>query len=71
MDFAKKLGENLKDWREGAGLTQLKLAKITGIHQSMISRWEAGTNLPSIRDLIVLADFYHISLDELVDREQK
>ena len=71
MDFECELGENLKEWREEAGLSRRKLAKITGIHQNMLSRWEAGTNLPSIRGLITLANFYHISLDELVDRENK
>ncbi len=69
MDFESQLGKNLREWREGAGLTQLKLSELTGINQSMFSRWESGENLPSIRDLITLADFYHISLDELVGRD--
>ena len=34
----------------------------------MISRWEAGVNLPSIADLVTLADFYRITLDELIGR---
>ncbi len=70
MEFHVSLGKNLKDWREGAGLTQSGLAHATGIHQCMISRWEAGVNLPSITDLVTLADFYRITLDELIGRKE-
>lgn len=66
----EKLAKSLKYWREAANLTQMALSQKTGINQCMISRWEAGVNLPSIRDLITLADFYHISLDELVGRKE-
>ncbi len=70
MNFHEKLAASLKYWRETANLTQLALSHKTGINQCMISRWEAGANLPSIRDLVTLADFYRISLDELVGREE-
>ena len=70
MDYGILLGNSLKYWRETANLTQSALARETGIHQCMISRWEAGINLPSIVDLITLAEFYKISLDELVGRKE-
>ena len=70
MEYGILLGKNLKYWREASNLTQNALARKTGIHQCMISRWEAGINLPSIVDLITLAEFYRISLDELVGRKE-
>lgn len=70
MDNHVLLGKSLKYWREASNLTQNSLAHETGIHQCMISRWEAGINLPSIVDLITLADFYKITLDELVGRKE-
>lgn len=70
MDFNVLLGKSLKYWRETSNLTQNGLAHATGIHQCMISRWEAGINLPSIADLVTLADFYHITLDELIGRKE-
>ncbi len=64
-----KLGENLKNLRVAYGLTQQQLADATGIKQQNISRWEKGVHVPDILECIKLADFYHISLDELVDRD--
>ena len=67
MDFAKEL----KQHREMNGLTQAEVAKATGLNQSSISRWEEGKRSPSIEYCIILADFYGISLDELVGHEVK
>ena len=67
MDFAKEL----KQHREMNGLTQAEVAKATGLNQSSISRWEEGKRSPSIEYCIILADFYGISLDELVGHEIK
>lgn len=58
----------LKEQREKANLTQNALAKATGISHQNISRWEKGTILPNIDFCVKLADFYNISLDELIGR---
>ena len=65
----RKIGEALKYQREQANLSQLKLAEATGISQQKISYYESGKHSPSIDDCIILADFYEISLDELVGRK--
>lgn len=65
----KNYGIALKDIREEKGISQSELAKLTGIKQQNISRWEAGTTLPNIDFCVQLADFYGISLDELVGRD--
>lgn len=65
MDY----GKALKYQRELNGYTQSKLAKETGISQQMISYWEANCGLPNIDFCVRLANFYNISLDELVGRE--
>lgn len=62
---------NMKQQREIAGLTQPELAKATGIHQANISRWENKERTPSIEQCAILADFYGISIDELVGHEIK
>ena len=64
-------GEALKYQREINGLTQSALAKATGLKQQMISWWEAGKGLPNIDFCVQLADFYGITLDELVGRDVK
>ena len=62
------IGESLKFQRVSHGLTQSELAKATGLKQQMISWWEAGKGLPNIEFCVRLAEFYDISLDELVGR---
>ncbi|MBE7068428.1 MAG: helix-turn-helix transcriptional regulator [Clostridiales bacterium] len=65
------IGKALKEQRLLQGLTQVELSKQTEIPQSTISAWEKGVNVPNVMDCIQLADFYGISLDELVGREVK
>ena len=63
------IGEMLKEHRKTNGLSQPTLAKETGILQQNISRWESGKHIPDILECIKLADFYGITLDELVGRD--
>lgn len=65
------IAEALKFKREEEGLSQSALAKATGISQPKISYYESGKHLPLIDDCIKLADFYGITLDELVGRNFK
>ena len=67
----KKYGEILKYYRETNNLSQLELAKHTGLSQQAISLWEKDKRVPSITNCEILADFYGISLDELVGRDFK
>lgn len=62
-------GEALKYQREVAGISQLELSKKIGTSHQNVNRWEKGEVLPSIDFLVKLADFYGISLDELVGRK--
>lgn len=59
----------LKYHREANRVSQTALSKATGIPQTTISAYENGTNVPNIVNCIILADFYGITLDELVGRE--
>ena len=63
------IGQALKYQREINGLSQSDLARKTGLKQQMISWWEADKGLPGIEPCIVLADFYGISLDDLLGRD--
>lgn len=64
----ERIGIELKYRRENKGLSQSSLAKATGISQQKISYYESGKHSPPIEDCIKLADFFSISLDELVGR---
>lgn len=60
------IGKALKERLEAAGLSQSELAKGVGMHQQTISRWESNENAPNVLDCIRLAQFYGITLEELL-----
>ena len=62
-------GEALKYQRESNGLKITELAKALQISHQNISRWESGSVLPSIDFCVKLADFYGITIDELIGRD--
>ena len=64
MDY----GKIFKELRLEKGLSQRDLAKETGISQQAISFWEQDKRTPNMDDCIRLADFYGVTLDELVGR---
>ena len=66
----RNYGEEIKEQRILHGYSQRELAKATGIKQQNISRWENNLAIPSIENCEILADFYGITLDELVGRDR-
>ncbi len=44
----------------------MELAKLTGLSQSSIGRWELGRTEPTASDLIKLADFFGESVEYLL-----
>ena len=65
MDY----GEIFKYYRQEKNLSQRDLSKETGISQQAISFWEQNKRTPNMDDCITLANFYGITLDELVGRD--
>ena len=61
----------LKDMREDNDLTQAQVAKILMCDQSLYSKYERGEREIPLRLLIVLAEYYNVSLDYLVGRTNK
>ena len=61
-------GNSLKRHREERGLSQYELAKKIGTSHQNINRWESGEVLPSIDFCVKLAEFYGITVDELISR---
>ena len=62
-------GEALKYQREINGYSQSELAKRTKLNQQAISLWESNKRTPSIDYCVILADFYGITIDELIGRD--
>lgn len=61
-----KFSEQIKDLRTREKLTQEQFAEKLNITRQAISNWENDRNLPDIEMLILIAQNFHISLDELI-----
>lgn len=66
MEFADKL----KQLRTERGLSQEKLAEQIGVSRQVITKWESGTGTPKIDNLKTLADYFHVTIDEILGRSQ-
>lgn len=58
----------LKELRKSKGISQLKLALDLSTSQNTISRYETGEREPGIHELIMIADYFNVSLDYLLER---
>ena len=66
-----KIGSFLKELRKEKNLTQEKLAEELGVSNRTISRWETGSNMPDIGMLVEIADYYEVSIPEIINGERK
>ena len=60
--------ERIKELRRKHGMTQVALGKIIGVTRDSIYTYEKGINYPEVRNLIILADHFDVSIDYLVGR---
>ena len=66
------LAENIKHLRESKFLTQKEFAEIVGDNtQSAVGNWEAGRREPELKIIIKIAEFFQVSLDDLILTELK
>jgi transcriptional regulator with XRE-family HTH domain len=66
----KKIGVYLQNKRKELKFTQKDLADQFNVTYQAVSRWETGESIPDIETLCLLADFYHVSVDEILQREK-
>ncbi len=58
----------LKELRKKRNITQLKLAMDLNMNQNTISRYENGEREAGYKELILLADYFNVSIDYLLGR---
>lgn len=58
--------KNLKFLRESYGISQQKLADAVGMSQQSINKYENHQTQPDLETLILIADFFHTSVDFLI-----
>ena len=62
-----KTGANIVDLRKAAGLTVHDLQMVFGFNSPQaIYKWQNGTALPSVDNLIVLAALLNVHIDDIL-----
>lgn len=64
------IGEKLKKLRRSRDLTQEEVATHLGISYQAISKWERGDGYPDITMLPALANYFRVSVDELIGMDE-
>lgn len=62
------IGKKLKELRKAEKLTQTQLAEMLRLSRVNYTRYETDASRPDYETLIMICDFYKISLDELFGR---
>lgn len=68
MEKISKVKKRLRKIREDNDLTRPQLSEATGIPRATIEGWEIRKNNPNLEQLIILADYYNVSLDYITCR---
>lgn len=66
MNDLNNTGEFLKSLRIAKGLTQMELAEYLSVSNKTVSKWESGVGIPEVTTLMMLADFYDITVDDIL-----
>ncbi|WP_235421813.1 helix-turn-helix transcriptional regulator [Collinsella tanakaei] len=62
MDVGNQIGER----RRALGLSQGELARRLYVSRVTVSRWETGRTLPDVQSMLLLANLFGTTIDELV-----
>lgn len=61
----------LKELRLEHGLKRSELAREIGINSNTLANYEKGARQANYETLIAIADYFNVTLDELLEREEK
>jgi transcriptional regulator with XRE-family HTH domain len=65
-----KFGEKIAKLKKQKKMSQIELAKVTGISRDAISKYERGDVIPSVEYAKRIADALGVSLDYLVSNDE-
>ena len=67
-DIAKVLGQRIRNYRTSKGLSQEKLAELSGCHPTYIGQMERGEKNATIESIEKISVALNISLSELFEK---
>lgn len=64
------LSDKLYTLRKKNGLSQEQLAQQLNVSRQAISKWESGAAMPETEKLLLISDYFKVSLDHLMKDEE-
>ena len=65
------IGERIRILRTTRGVNQVQLAQALHVSRQAVSNWENNNILPSVEMLVVIADYFGVSTDNLLGRDTR
>ena len=65
------IGTKIRELRHRDGRTQDNLADALGVTAQAVSRWESGGSYPDMEIVPAIANYFHVSIDELFGYQDK
>lgn len=65
-----QVGHNIKKLRKSKGITQEQLAEQLSVTRQAISSWENGINQPDVETLARIAEYFGVTVEELIYGKQ-
>ena len=62
-----KFGKALSTLRKQADMTQNEVADKLNLSRQAISKYERGESFPDISVLVMIAELFHVTLDQLIN----
>lgn len=62
--------EQLQYLRERRGISRRVLSELCGLSKNQIARYERGEQAPNLMSLVALADFFEVTVDFLLCRNE-
>ena len=62
----KKTGANIRLLRKYTGLRIIDISQALHVYENSVYRWQTGTSLPNIDNLVLLADLFKCRIDDLL-----
>ena len=69
--FKTAFAKSLKEIRKYTGLSLRELSRMTDINSSLLSKYENGVRIPPTETLMLLADYYNVSMDYIMKRTDR
>jgi len=64
------IGKRIKEYRKNKEMTQDALAQALSVSPQSISKWECGDGYPDITLLPAIANFFEVTIDELIGNDE-